>query len=413
MSQTRTNFDNALKDLYGPAMENGINNSTPLLSQMSLGTAEFTGRQYVWSVHSGRSSATGSRHEAGTLPTADRQRTLQPKLTIASHYHTVKITNQALESARSNIGSFSTAMEIEMEGAVQDIAFDQGRQGYNHTATINSVTEQGAIATVNDASPSTTLPLDFEGAALDESSMRYFFVGMLLDFVNASSGAVVKTSAEVTAIDVDNRTITVDDVTAVVDNAVIFRAGNYTAAAGSAEMHGLPIIIGTGDFAGITAASNPVWNGLTSGSSTTQISEIVLDTAQEEVELNGNAIGIRPTLTVMNNKQARKLKQLLAAKKLPFGETTELKGGFSGVQLAGQTVLTDRLCPVTSVFTITTRDLRKFVMSPWHWNTDGGKTLSRALDGSDAVEGRYQAYHDIGAVVRNSHVITTVAAPTF
>jgi hypothetical protein len=62
MPQSLTNFDNALKDTYGPGLKNALNNSNPALTEITQKPEgeDVIGRQAVWSIHSGRSTATGS-----------------------------------------------------------------------------------------------------------------------------------------------------------------------------------------------------------------------------------------------------------------------------------------------------------------------------------------------------------------
>lgn len=409
MAQSLANFDNALKNIYAPGLKNAINNSNPVLTEVVRDEENVQGRKAIWSVHSGRSASTGARAEAATLPTADRQRYLAPEDTLAYNYHTIKVTGQAIRLTRGNAGSFTRALEAEMRGAERDLKNDIARQMFNQAKTINLGLANGVIATVNAATPSNPLALDDDGTTLPASIMRHFFVGMKVDFVTPGTGAISSANRTITATDVANRTITLDSVAGVADNDYIFRAGNY--ASGENEINGLRFLIGTQNYAGITAASNPVWNGNTAGSSTEGISEDLLEEAKEKVMTDGDGSDIN--LFLAEPSQARKLASVLKAQRRFDGRTRRLPAGWEGVDVAGATLVTDRYCPTTTIFGLTTSALGWFVGQDWEWDDTGGSVLYKALDNTDAAEARFLGYHNLNAYVRNAHVLITVAAPTF
>jgi hypothetical protein len=409
MPQSLANFDAALKDTYGPGLRNAINNSNPVLTELNFNRDDVIGRQAVWSVHSGRSTSTGNRAELGALPTADRQRYIGPRDDLRYMYHTVKVSGQAKHLTRNDTGAFARALESELKGAEKDVKNDLARQIFNTAQTINSALVNGAIAQVNGAPAANVITIDYFGGTNPSNLTRPFFVGETLDAVDVTTGALDGAGMVITAINPATPSITVDDDDSTGDNDMLFRSGNY--ASGETEINGLPFLLGTQNYAGITAASNPVWNGLTAGSSSTGISETLFEEAQEKVETDGD--GSTPNLWITEHVQRRKLASQLQSQKRYEGREMTLKAGWKGLAVAQGVLLVDRYCPSTRIFGITTSEMEWFVGLDWEWDEDDGRVLYKALDGSDAVEARYKSYFNLETLTRNAHVVVTVAEPTF
>lgn len=409
MPQSLANFDAALKDNYGPGLRESINNSNPVLTELRFNREDIVGRQAVWSVHSQRSTSTGSRGELGTLPTADRQSYIGPRDNLSFMYHTIKVSGPAKHLTRNDTGAFTRALESELRGAEKDVKNDLARQIFNTAQTINAVLVNGALAKVNGAPAGNVITINYADDTTAPSNLtRQFFVGEKVDAIS-SAGAVVQAGMTITAINAATPSITVDAAGATADNNFLFRAGNY--ASGETEINGLPFLLGTQNYAGITAASNPVWNALSVGSTSTGISEVLLEEGQEKVETDGD--GSTPNLYVFEHVQRRKLASLLQTQKRYEGREMTLTSGWKGLAVAQGVLLVDRYCPSLSGFGITTREMEWFIGLDWEWDEDDGRVLYKALDNSDAVEARYKSYFNLEALTRNAHVKFTVAEPTF
>lgn len=412
MPQSLTNFDAALKDDYGPGLRESINNSNVIWTEATRNDEDIVGRQAVWSVHTGRSTSTGSRAELATLPTADRQRYSQAKEALAFMYHTIKVSGPAKQLTRNDTGSFVRALESELSGAEKDLRVDCNRQAFGDVVTVNSVVSTGVLASVTSDNGSGVVTLGTpaeDETAITAAEMRYFFVNMLVDVINGSTGAV-RGTATVTSVSAANGTITLNSgvsVAGITDEDLIVRAGSF-----NAEMVGLRAWIkSSGTIANINPSSVPTWASVAVGSSTTLISEVLLDQAAEGVETDGD--GGTPSLFVVEHAQRRKLASLLQAQKRYDGREVTLKAGWVGLQVARGTLVADRFCPTTEGFGIQPKELVRFVGLDFTWDEDDGKVLYKALDGSDAVEARFKSYQQLVTPNRNSHVRISMAAPTF
>lgn len=416
MPQSLANYDAALKNIYAPGLRNSLNNSNPILTEVVHDTENVSGRKCIWSVHSGRSTSTGARREFATLPTADRQRYIAPEDDLAYEYHTIKVSGQAKHLTQNNAGAFAKALDQEMTGAEKDIKVDLARQMFNAKVTINGVLAAGALAvlfTITDATHvviDETLDAAHNVAAPAGSSVyRLFFVGQILDSVASANGAITATFTVVAVVPGTGLTTTTN--TGATDGDFLFRTGNIAASGVENEINGLRFLVGTQDYAGITAASNPVWNANTVGSSSVGISENLLESAIEKVQTDGD--GSTPTLAIAEQSQGRKLASVIQQQKRYAPPSTKLTAGWTGIEVAGLNLVFDRFCPTGNIFVLTPSELAWFVGLDWTWDDDDGKVLYKAMDNSDAVEARFKAYVNLQTYTRNAHTAVTVAIPTF
>jgi hypothetical protein len=409
MAQSLSNFDAALKDNYGPGLRESINNKSAVWSQVAINDEDIQGRQAVWSVHTARSTATGSRGDLGTLPTASQQGYSQVRDNLASIYHTIQVSGPAVHLSKNDSGSFTRALESELRGAEKDLSNDCARQAYNTAVTIGGALWFGALT--GTASSAYAAPAFTFGSAA-ASTIRHFFVGMSVDVINPTTGAVRGT----TTVASINKTTQVVTLAASVAGAA---SGDYLARTGNMalattwgyEMNGLPhLLSATQVYAALDPATIVNWAGNAAGSSTTTISEVLFDTASELVETDGD--GGEINLFIAEHAQRRKLAQQMQAQKRYDGREVTLKAGWKGLQLERGTLVVDKYCPTTSIFGLNTSELARFVGLDFTWDDDDNRILYKD-DTTDSIKARYKAYQNLEVTNRNSHVLITVQAPTF
>lgn len=409
MPQSLTNFDGALKDNYGPGLKNSVNNMNPIVTEIGFNDQDLIGRKAVWSIHTGPSASTGNRAELAALPSADRQRYTEVNDALVAHYHTIKVSGQADALSKGDVGSFLRALEAEMDGAKKDITRDYARQVVGQKLT-DGTNLQSGVMFVLSADPGTGSTWTVATATVSE--MRYLFKGMRIDVINPGSGASRSGTPTggytVATINQAARTFTTSEAsdasTASADYVVRF--GNF-----GNEINGLRFLMSpTAKYAGLDPATEPAWAPVAVGSSTTQISELIFSQAEDIVETDGDGGGAE-LLFVAAVTQCQKLATILQAQKRYDGRDVTLKGGFKGVQIANGVLVRDRYVPDTFACGLNRSELSRFVGLDWSWDDGGGSVLFKALDGSDAVEGRYKTYHQFVTTNRNSHVQITLAVP--
>jgi len=414
MPQSLTNFDNALKDFYGPGLKEAVNNSNPVLTEATRNDEDIQGRRAVWSVHTGRSTSTSARAELGTLASADRQRFSQMNEDLAFLYHTVKVSGPAKHLTKGDNGAFARALETELDGAETDLKNDISRQVFGQSLTDGTNLQTGVLTTLAaDPGTGTTWTV----TNMTASEFRFLFVGMTFNIINPSGGAARAGGPfTIATLNPSAKTFTTAEAAngAEASGDYMVRASGATAATSNfgSEINGLRHLINsTSVFAGVNPSTVPSWAAVTAGSSTTQISETLLDLAAEAVETDGN--GDSPSLYIAEHSQRRKLAQQLQSQKMYEGRELTLTAGWRGLQIARGTLVTDRYCPVNDIFAITPKYLVRFVGLDWTWDDDDGKVLFKALDGADAVEARFKTYMNLVTTVRNAHARITVSTPSF
>ena len=406
MPQSMTNFDAALKDNYGPGLKNAVNNSSAFISEVKINEDDIIGRKAVWSVHTGRSSSSGNRGELVPLQVGDRQRYSQVFEDLVFTYHTIKVSGPSMVLTKGDQGSFARALESEIEGGEKDLKNDYARQAMGQSLTDGTVLKSGPMALLSaDPGTGTTLTM----ATATKSEMRYFFIGMVLQLINPADGAARAGTYTITAVNATAKTVTTAEAcdAGIASGDYVVRNGNF-----GQEINGLRHLISTDVFAGINPATVPTWGAVSAGSVSTAISEVLLNEASEKVMTDGD--GSTPDLWVAEFDQVRKLSSQLQTQKRYDGMTRKLESGWTGLDIAEGTLVRDRFCPVNDIFGITLKDLSRFVGLDWTWNpAQEGPILQRALDGSDAVEATFRAYHNFAVTNRNSHVRVKVSTPTF
>ena len=83
-----------------------------------------------FSVHYGRNIGSAAGSETLTLPTAGNQKYLQMSITMKYNFHTLSLTDVALQASRKSKEFLVNALESEYTGAKNDMQRQLSRQGY-------------------------------------------------------------------------------------------------------------------------------------------------------------------------------------------------------------------------------------------------------------------------------------------
>src|SRR4030042_983911 len=149
MGQTLTAFDAALKDIYGPRIEEQLNQTNPLTEWIDENdSADWTGRQVTYPIHISRNEGVGASAEGDPLPAAGQQGYAQVKIPERYNYGRVELTGQVIKSSWQSKGAFTRAMESEIKGLVKDLGNERERQCFG--------AGNGILALMNAAQSTTT-----------------------------------------------------------------------------------------------------------------------------------------------------------------------------------------------------------------------------------------------------------------
>lgn len=412
MAADLTTLNDILKEDYILGLRSAINNASPVITEIRRNEEDFVGREYVWPVHDSRNSGVGGRAENEAMPTAGNQGYDDARQRLKYLYATVKLSGPALHLTKNDRGAFIRGLDSEMRGVEKDLKNDVCRQVFGRDSNENDATVRtGTLAVLQtDAGADNVADLD---TATTAAEMRYFFIGMKVDIVSAAGVAVV-TNRGITAIDTAAKTVTLDGAAfTTTAGDVIVRNGSF-----NDEILGLRVLINdaTGDAVSgtaktihnISSATVPLWASVKTGSSTTPISEDLIESTWDKVATDGD--GGEPRLWVMAYEQRRALSNKLAALKRFDTNVFELKAGWRALQLSRGHAVVDRYCPDNDAWLIAQDELVWAVGLDFTFDEDDGQVLFKAFDDSDAVQARIKAYVQLVATNRNSHARVALQA---
>ena len=253
--QNLASFDALLKDVYrGPIVEL-LNQELYLITWIQqqnvndLGT--FTGRRFIFPVHTARNRGRGATTDGGALVKGGQQTALDgiegPKYLNQG----IELSDMVIQQSKSDEGAFVRALEFEMNGAMQDMRKDASRMAYG--------TGDGLLATCAAGGPAATVAVD---------NGQYIAVGDTIDLIDKGTGTPVSGG---TALTVTGVTYTGTPASATQANATVATSGSVTVTATTGvylsgdrnnESNGLRNICATGrQLHNINSTTNPIWDG--------------------------------------------------------------------------------------------------------------------------------------------------------
>lgn len=173
-------YDHLLTNYFLQLLPDARNNSTVLLSMMDKRpTQAVSGRYIVFPVRYGRSTGLNNVGYGGVIPDPGRQNAATYSTITRKGMARIALDGDTIRHGKTNGGAYAEAMQVEMEGIVNDIMIDRARQIHNDGS--------GRIAEIKTAGGSTTLTLkvnsSIEGAATTRAAGtldKYLEVGMRL-----------------------------------------------------------------------------------------------------------------------------------------------------------------------------------------------------------------------------------------
>jgi hypothetical protein len=379
-----TAFDAILKEVYGPKIENQLQNEVvKRLERTTQGVVETVGGKYVdFPIKVGRNSGIGNRKENEALPAAGSQGYAEVHVPLTYCYGVVRLTGQLIELADKNPQAFASAMDGEMEGIKDDVAKDYSRQVYgDSTGLMASVTADGAnTVTVNN--------------------IQYLEVGQQIDIRTRTTGAPIAVDRAITAINETTNVVTYDgaDVTATATEG-IYRKDNFSGGT-SRELSGFGTIFSaTTPLHGLDPATQSRWKATVNanGGTNRPLSEGLMITICDAVRTKGGK-----TSAIFTNLGVRRAYFNLLTQQRRYTNTKEFAGGFTGLPFNYGTeipVVEDVDAQSNRMYFADESKIKIFRNKDWHWgDTDG--TVLKWVSGFDAWTGFLKQYSELGVSMR-------------
>lgn len=384
MGATLTTLDSVMKEVYGPAIVEQLDDETILtkrIEKSSAGTTSEVGGKYVtFPLHTGRNAGIGYRNENEQLQDAGNQGFRSVRVGLNYGYGRVRMTGQTMDLIDQNYNSFAEAIGVEMNGLKNDIKKDVNRILWGNGL--------GVLATVITAETDTVINVD---------TAMYLDVGMVVDILDDDGSPARVSGATITAVDEANATFTIAS-TAVQVGDIVVRAGNY-----DREPQGLTSLVGTGDLFNLAVATEPLWQSKVEAVNGALSESKMIATCDY---LRGK--GGRPTVIATDLATRRAYFNLLTTQRR-FNDTKDFGGGFRGLVFSYDDeipVITDVDAPAGKMWFLRESDFTIYRDKPWYWEDRDG-AVWKQIANYDAFEALIKQYWEFGIKRRNTQAVLT------
>jgi hypothetical protein len=446
---TLTTTQELLKDVYLPAIREQLNNDTALSDLIDTNEEDVSGKNALIVMHHGRTGGTGARPDAGTLPAAGNQETLQCEVPMKYNYGRIQVSGPMMAATRDDRGAYARALTHEIQGVTTDLMKEINRQlwgaGYGVLARWDSgtTTSHTLCKAYTNASDGSGFGCTFGAKYLKENGHA---VPVVMTFSSGVTAAAVDdTDINVSAV---TKGTTYDTITCS-DPGVTEAAGTFyvrgdandqamtslsSATTGSGdgrhEMMGLRGIVTNTNVddisffnassAGFAASSAPAQDWLqgvdadaytwfqstvdthSGGRYTGQrqltfnLMDKMFDAVEEEAGVNVGPDSIWTTRAIR-----REYLELCRADRREVNQMT-LDGGWKGLEFNGIPLMVDTDAIDGEMYFLTLSHLQIYRMSDYDWMSRDGSILSR-VSGKDAYEATLFRYAEMGTDRRNCH----------
>jgi len=442
-----TNYDEALKTFYLPAVQEQLNHSTYLADKLEVNEEDVSGKNATVVAHYGRSSGTGARADGGALPEADYQKFKTCIVPMKRNYGRVTFSGPTIAATRDEKGSYARVIDTEITGIVKDLAQEVNRQlwGCGYGILARWVSGGSGTEVLQKSYMGNTVGGDGFGSTF---GAKYFTENTkcvtVLNSSTSSSHIVNLTVAttELTATTITEGT-TYDTVVftgsaSISEVAGVFyvRKGNAvsvtsasSAGAFRLEMMGLRGIVtdenlddiavfdGATDYdtnrgltdddplQGLAVGTYSWWKAQVDASSAGRyraqraLSRKLMQKMFDKVE-KAAGVGYGPD-TILTTRAIRREYFELVVPDVRHVNTMKLDGGWEALDYNGVPLMVDDDAIDGEMYFLTLKDLQIYRMSDYDWMNKDGNILSR-ITGYDAYEAVLYRYAELGCKRRNS-----------
>jgi len=401
-----------LKEYYqGPVVEQ-LNKEVLLLSRLESKSEDLVGKRAYVPLQASRTTGIGARAENADLPAAGNYSYDKAVYDLKYLYGKASVSGPSMAKTKSEAGAFLQALKSELDGLALDLRKDLSRQIYGDGT--------GTIATIDGVPAANVVTLD----SAEPLAKGQIYVGMLLDAFNGTTKQTTSGPVEVTAVDIANVQITVDDDAELADTDVLVRAGvNVYAAAVdptsgnpgtyalSDEVDGLKrIVSATAALGGIdpTASGKEWWKAQSVAATNSGWSNpgASLDDIQQALN-KARIAGGYPTAIVTS----------LGVQRLFYNSLTDVvryndpgsltyEAGFKTLMYNGMPLIADIDAPWGQMYILDESTLKVYSDQDFHFLDADGQTL-RQEGNKDAFSAYMVRYMNMGATRRNNQIVIT------
>lgn len=370
--------DNALRDVYLGVVSNQLNTTiNPLLARINQTTADVWGKEIRKIAPYGINGGIGAGTEDGDLPISAGNNYAQFVLPLKNLYGRVEISDKAIRASESSTGAFVNLLNSELDSLIKASTFNFGRMLYGDGS--------GVLATI---STNTT-------SSITVDSVTNLIEGMVVDILS-TTGTVVNATLRIKSIDRVNKVV--EFTTTPFTNGAFEGAGYVLCVQGSYnnEITGLGAIFKTtGLLYGLNRADyswlTPYVKDISSGSTTSDISEVVMQKAIDELDEVSNS---KVDFIVCSAGVKRNYQSYLASYRSNIN-IMELDGGFKAISYNGIPVVSDRFVPANTMFMLNTSEFNLHQLCDWKWLESEDGRIIKQTPGKATYQATLVKYADI------------------
>ena len=353
---TLTTAENALKTLYLGVVANQLNTGiNPLLARFNQTTSDVWGKEIRKLAPFGINGGIGAGTEDGTLPTPAQNNYAQFVLELKNLYGTIEISDKAIRASQNSSGAFVNLLNAEMEGLIKASKFNFGRMLFGDgTGTL------------------TTIQLQSDNTVIKVNDVRNLMEGMVIDIVDAATGAINVAGRRITYIDRANRLVGLSganiDSSSIAEFDIVTVQGSLMK-----ELTGLGALFGNSEkLHGLVRADNQWLNPYKKTSA--ELTDVVIQTAIDNLE---EVAGSNADFIVCSSGVKRAYQNYLVTNRTNI-DVMNLQGGYKAISYNGIPVVSDRFAPKGTMYILNTSDFHLHQLCDWRWlEGDDGRVIKQ------------------------------------
>ncbi len=352
---TTTSADKALKTLYLGAVTEQLNTEiNPFLAKIKQSTADVWGKEIRRVARYGINGGIGAGSETGDLPTAAGNNYEQFVSTLKNLYGTIEISDKAMRASANDAGAFVNLLNDEMDGLLKASALNFGRMLFGDGSG-----RLGRALTANDGNNV-------------KVNNKYFMTGMLVEIYDEKGAPTALGKRRIVDWDPVNCIVTLDGTLAA--DAIKSGYAFYVQGSKDGEITGLSALFkDSGTIYGLDRSQHK-WLVPYMQSNVGEISETIIQRAIDYLEENA---GSKVNFIVCSSGVKRAFMKHLATYKRNT-DVMDLKGGFKALSFNGIPIVSDRFCPVGTMYLLNTDDFTLHQLCDWKWlESEDGKILKQ------------------------------------
>jgi len=362
--QSVANLAGAAMRVYDKVVHEQVFTKNVLFMNILKNVAQSNGSTTKYfSVHYGRNVGSAAGTETLTLPTAGNQKYVQASIPMKYNFHTISLTDVALQASKKSKEFLVNVLESEYNGAKEDMQRQLSRQGYGIGT--------GQLFLVNgDPGAGTTVNVD--NPMVGKNPTDYIEVGNILRF--GAVAAQIETVASIT----DGDTFEISaGLAAIADDDPVYIAQSATQSNINNEMMGLKGLIDDGTnvdtLEAIQRSANIWWKSYVNSNGTQRsLTDALLHTTFLEAKKKGD-----PKYALTSFDVYSAYGQLLTPDRR-YTSDMKLAGGFTGLAFNNLPIVPDYDCPYDELYFIDPSVLSVEDLAPMSFLNEDGAILDRS-----------------------------------